>query len=133
MSYDTPRYPSPSMPDGDEKTMMYLAHLSAPVAFLVSAGWLSFVGPLIIWYLYKDKSAAVRHAAAGAFNFNITMTLISWALWLSVFVTLGVGLLWAVPGWIFLFILQVVAHLRGVMKTSAGEVYDYPAQIRLIS
>lgn len=133
MSFDTSHYSSSPAPQGDEKTMMYLAHLSAPVAFLVSAGWLSFLGPLIIWVLYKEKSGAVRHAAAGAFNFNLTMTLISWALWLSVFVTLGVGLIWAVPGWIILFVLQLVAHLRGVMKTSEGAVYDYPAQIRVLS
>ena len=119
--------------NGDEKSMMILAHLSAPAAFLISAGWLSFAGPLIIWLLYKDKSRAVREASAGAFNFNVTMTLISWALWLSVFITLGVGLLWAVPAWIVLFIVQVLVHFKGVMLANQGQVYVYPAQLRLLS
>lgn len=120
-------------PQGEEKTAMLLAHLSAPVAFIVSAGWLSFLGPLIIWFLYREKSNPVRTASAGAFNFNITMTLISWGLWLSVFVTFGIGLLWAVPGWIVLFIVQVFAHVKGVMETSEGRVYNYPAQIKILS
>jgi len=91
------------------------------------------LGPLTIWFLYKEKSAAVRHAATGAFNFNITMTLISWALWLSVFLTLGVGFLWAIPGWIILFIVQVWAHLKGAITANNGGVYEYPAQLKLIS
>lgn len=119
--------------DGEERTMMLLAHLSAPAAFLLSAGWVPFLGPLLIWLFYKDKSQAVRRAAAGAFNFNISMTIASVALWISVFLTLGLGFLWAIPGWIILFIIQVWAHVKGAMKSVNGEVYDYPFQIRLLS
>lgn len=118
---------------GDEKTAMLLAHISAPVAFIVSAGWLSFLGPLIIWFLYREKSEPVRIASAGAFNFNVTMTLISWGLWFSVLITFGIGFLWAVPGWIILFIVQLVAHLKGVMSASEGKAYTYPAQIKILS
>ena len=142
--YGSPQgYPQPGRPhqaygsapgplDGEERTMMLLAHLSAPAAFLLSAGWMPFLGPLLIWLFYKDKSQAVRRAAAGAFNFNITMTIASVALWISVFLTLGVGFLWAVPGWILLFLIQLWAHVRGAIKATNGAVYDYPFQIRLL-
>ena len=46
--------------------MAILAHLAAVIAMVVSAGWLTFVGPLIVWFIYKDKSRFVRNAAAGS-------------------------------------------------------------------
>lgn len=112
---------------------MLIAHLSAPVSFLVSGAWLPFLGPLLVWLFYKDRSPAVRTASAGAFNFNITMTIATVALWISVIVTLGIGFLWAIPLWIVLFIVQVWAHVKGAMMASRGEVYTYPFQIRILS
>jgi hypothetical protein len=119
--------------DGEERSMMMLAHLSAPVSFLLSGAWLPFLGPLLVWLFYKDRSAAVRTASAGAFNFNITMTIATVALWISVIFTLGIGFLWAIPLWIFLFVVQVWAHVKGAMMASRGEVYTYPFQIRILS
>ena len=69
----------------EERTWATLAHLSAPIAWIVSAGWLSIAGPLIIWLLYRDKSWFVRNAAAGAFNFTLTMWLVSVIGWFLTF------------------------------------------------
>lgn len=127
-------YPASSAgSSGEDRTMMLLAHLSAPAAMLLSAGWLPFVGPLLIWLFYKDRSAAVRTASAGAFNFNLSLTIISIGLWISVFLTLGVGFLWAVPGWIALFVIQLWCHIKGAIRAGEGRVYDYPFQIRVLS
>jgi hypothetical protein len=126
--------PRPGAPvDGEERTMMLVAHLSAPASMLLSVGWLPFLGPLLVWLFYKDRSQAVRTAAAGAFNFNITMTIASVITWISVIITLGIGFLWAIPIWIVLFIIQIWAHVRGAMAASRGEVYTYPFQIKLLS
>ncbi|QFG70262.1 DUF4870 domain-containing protein [Ornithinimicrobium pratense] len=113
--------------------MMLVAHLSAPAAMLLSVGWLPFLGPLLVWLFYRERSAAVRTAAAGAFNFNLTMTIASVLTWISVFVTFGIGLIWAVPIWVVLFIVQIWVHVRGALAASRGEVYSYPLQIRLLS
>ena len=112
---------------------MMIAHLSAPVSFLVSGAWLPFLGPLLVWLFYKDRSPAVRTAAAGAFNFNITMTIATVVTWLSVLLTLGLGFIWAIPTWIVLFVVQLVMHIQGAMRASRGEVYTYPWQIRILS
>lgn len=125
-------YGTPGRASGEERTMMLIAHLSAPASALLSAGWLPFLGPLLVWLFYRERSAAVRTASAGAFNFNVTMTIASVLTWISVFVTLGVGFIWAIPIWIVLFIIQVWAHVRGALAASRGEVYDYPFQIRLL-
>lgn len=119
--------------DGEERTMMLVAHLSAPVSFLLSGAWLPFLGPLLVWVFYKDRSGAVRTAAAGAFNFNVSMTIASVVTWISVLLTLGIGFLWAIPIWIVLFVVQVWAHVKGALMASRGEVYDYPFQIRILS
>lgn len=123
---------APAGVGGDERSMMLVAHLSAPVATLVSAGWLPFLGPLLVWLLYKDRSPAVRTAAAGAFNFNVSLTIIYWLLWLSVIVTFFVGLLWAVPAWIVLFVVQVWVHVKAVLRATSGQVYRYPLQLRIL-
>lgn len=125
-------YP-PTRPEGDERTMMLLAHLSAPISMLLSVGWLPFLGPLLIWLFYKDKSPAVRTAAAGAFNFNLTLTIATVVLWISVILTLFVGLIWAIPGWIAIFVVQLWCHIKGALRASRGEVYVYPFQIKLLS
>src|SRR3712207_7429071 len=51
-----------------------LAHLSAPIAALLSAGSLSLLGPMLVWLAKKDDPYA-RRAAAGAFNFNLSVWL----------------------------------------------------------
>ncbi|WP_228255145.1 DUF4870 domain-containing protein [Ornithinimicrobium avium] len=124
--------PAPSV-SSEERSMMMIAHLSAPAAMLLSAGWLPFLGPLLVWLFYKDRSPAVRTAAAGAFNFNISLTIVSVLTWISVFLTLFIGLIWAIPIWIVLFVVQLWVHIKGAVKASHGEVYDYPFQIRILS
>lgn len=117
----------------EERSMMLIAHLSAPVSMILSAGWLPFLGPFLVWLFYKDRSRAVRTVAAGAFNFNIGLTIASVLTWISVIVTLGIGFLWAVPIWIVLFVVQIWVHVKGAVKASNGEVYDYPWQFRILS
>ncbi len=130
----TSGYGGPPAPIGaDERSMMLVAHLSAPVAMLISVGWLPFLGPLLVWLFYKDRSRAVRTAAAGGFNFNISMTIASVLTWLSVIVTLGLGFLWAIPIWIVLFVVQVWVHVKAALAASRGEVYTYPFQLRILS
>lgn len=128
--YGGQQYP-PAALSGDDRVAAILAHLSAPIAFFVSAGTLSFAGPLIIWFMYKDRSPAVRHAAAGAFNFNLAFWVVNLAAWIAIFTI--VGALVGIPLLIVSFIVAAIAHLRGTIAASNGEVYEYPFQIRVLS
>ncbi len=120
-----------AVPTGDERTWAMLAHLSAPIAAIVSAGWLTFVGPLIIWFLQKDRSRFVRQASAGAFNFSFTMWVVSLIGWILT-VTL-IGAVIGIPMIIIGALGSIILGCIGAFKTYYGELYIYPWQLRILS
>lgn len=116
---------------GDERTWMILAHLSAPIAMILSAGWLTILGPLLVWLFKKDDSPRVRQAAAGAFNFNLSfwlMTVVGWICFLTL-ILIPV----AIIIWVIVFIVAAYTHLRGAWLASKGQVYTYPFQLPVLS
>lgn len=118
-------------PSSDERLWAMIAHLSAPIAWVVSAGWLNFVGPLAVWALFKDRSAFVRNASAGSFNFTISMTVMSIVGWILVFTVIGAPL-----GFILIAIGglgAIVLGILGALKSWRGEAYTYPWQVRVLS
>ena len=116
----------------EERTWAIFAHLSAPIAFLLSAGSLNFLGPLIIWAIFKDRSALVRSASAGSFNFNVSIWIINAVAGLLAVLTLGFGLLLAIPVWITTFVVAAIMHIMAAVKASNGEAYTYPLQIPIL-
>lgn len=116
--------------NSSERTWAILAHLSAIIAMLVSAGWLSFIGPLIVWAVKKNDSPAVRTAAAGAFNFNIGMWLMTVAGWICFFTLILIPL--AAILWIMAFALTIFHHIRASIAVSNNQVYHYPWQIPIL-
>lgn len=117
--------------DDDDRVAQVLAHLSAPIAFVLSAGWLSVVGPLIVWALYKNRSPQVRSAAAGAFNFNVTFWILQVIGWILVFTVIGIPVALAI--WGITFLVAAWCHIKGAIRAARGEHYTYPFQIRILS
>lgn len=125
-----PQRPVDPSAGADDRTIAVLAHLSPIIAAIVSAGWLSFVGPLVLWFVYKDRPGLVRSASATSFNFHITI----WVCWLIgwIFAITLIGLpialvLWIVPG-----ILQLIFSILGALAAWKGEIYRYPFQIPIL-
>lgn len=123
--------PPPGQPvaAGDERTWMLAAHLSAPIAAIISAGWLSIVGPLIVWLLQKG-SRTVRPVAAGAFNFNLAFWLMNLIAWICLFTVILIPV--AVVIWVIIWPVALFCHIRGVILASRGEVYRYPFQLPVL-
>lgn len=114
----------------DDRVLAVLAHLSPIIAAIVSAGLLSFLGPLILWLVYKDRNALVRNAAATSFNFHITVWICWIVAWVFLFTVIGIPiaiLLWVVPA-----IAQIVFSIIGAMRAWNGEIYSYPFQIPIL-
>lgn len=131
----TPGSPVPQqrgvLTSADERLFATLAHLSSAIAWVVSAGWLNFVGPLVVWALFRDRSPFVRRAAAGSFNFTLSMTIAGILGWVMVFtiILLPLGiLLIALSG-----VAAVVLGIMGALRTWRGETFAYPWQVRVLS
>lgn len=119
-----------SSASADDRVWAMLAHLSAAIAAVVSAGWLTIAGPLIVWLAKKDSSPFVRNAAAGAFNFTLTMWLVSLIGWILTITVVGavVGIPMIIIGSLGSIVLGVV----GAIKSWGGETYTYPWQLRVL-
>src|SRR3954467_14988023 len=79
---------TPAPPSASSRLAAIFAHLSAPIAALLSAGSLSLLGPLLVWLVMKNAPYA-RKAAAGAFNFNLTFWLLYLLSWVLIFTVIG--------------------------------------------
>jgi len=115
---------------GDDRTLAVLAHLSPVIALVLTAGWLSWAGPLLVWLIWRGRGGLARTAAATSFNFNITIwvaVVIGWICIFTIFlIPLGLVLIF-VPG-----ILQLVFSVLGAVRASRGESYKYPLQVPIL-
>ena len=111
--------PYGSSSQSEATTLAVLVHLS-----LFAFG---LVGPLVLYLVKKDSSPFLRHHAAQALNFHITVAIAVFASFAMVFVLIGFVLLPAVA--IASSILAIVAAVRA----SRGEPYRYPLTIPFVS
>lgn len=130
MSYLPPSAPPPYRAQGDDRTIAVLTHLSGLIGALLSVGWLGFVGPLVVWFVYRDRNPFLRAGAAGSFNFNLSM----WVLNVLAWICLATIILFpvAIVLWLTAFVLLVVCHVLAVLRANRGEVYRYPLQIPVL-
>jgi uncharacterized Tic20 family protein len=108
----------------EERRWVGLAHLS---------GLLSFVGPLIVWLVYRDRSDAVERQSKEALNAQITLAGLALVLYvvggaLSLIVV-GVVFLVAAP---IVQLLGLIFAIVGALETRSADTYRYPFALRLI-
>ncbi|NAZ81197.1 DUF4870 domain-containing protein [Kineococcus sp. R8] len=116
----------------DERTWGLVGHLSWLAASLVG---LPFVGPLVVFLVFKDRSRFVREHAAEALNMNIALAaylvVASVVFTIVGFLTFGAGFLLfyllAIPGVVYL-----VFSILGAVEASRGRAYRYPLIFRLV-
>jgi uncharacterized Tic20 family protein len=125
-----PPYPQPGygqqqpyaptiMSDADQRLWATLAHIS---------GLFSFLGPLIIWLVLKDRGAFVEDQSKEALNFQITLAILGVAMTIITVITLGIG------AFLYLYyIAAVVFMILAAVAANRGERYRYPLTIRLVS
>jgi len=121
---------APAPADSSERTLAILTHLSPIIAMVISVGWLSWLGPLIMWLVFKDRGPVIRTAAASSFNFNVTVWIAMIVGWICFFTIILIPL--AVILWLAAAILQIVLAIIGAVKASRGEPYRYPLQIPIL-
>ncbi|MBO45898.1 MAG: orotate phosphoribosyltransferase [Planctomycetes bacterium] len=114
-SENTPPPASVSTEKSDEVLWATLCHLSALLS--------SFLGPLIIWILVRDKYPLVDRQGREALNFQITLYLYALVLAVSV---IGIPFLIFLP--FYGFIMVIIA----AMRVNSGETYRFPLTLRIL-
>lgn len=113
------------------RLLAILCHLSLIISVMVSVGVLAFLGPLIFWFLFKDRDQLVRNAAAGSFNFAVTLTIASWVAG-----ALQVTVILAPLGWIIwaaVFVAGLIFAISGALAANRFELYRYPLTIPILT
>jgi uncharacterized Tic20 family protein len=136
---DNGHIPSPANASGiaatDRQWAMF-AHLSALVGGVVTAGWAGsigcFIGPLVIWLVKKETMPFVDDQGKEALNFNITVAIAFFALFVFTLLTLGIGALITVPLFFVIGVAWLVLTIIASIKANDGVAYRYPLTLRLI-
>ncbi|MGD9961426.1 DUF4870 domain-containing protein [Nocardioides sp.] len=109
---------APLRPD-EEKTWGILAHAGGFI--------LGFISPLIVWLVFKDRSAWVDRTSKEALNFQISYAIYLFASGISIFLLVG----------IILFPVVIVAYyvfmIIGIVKAASLQDYRFPLILRLVS
>ena len=122
--YHAPAAPAHDRPQGDERNLAVLAHLATFAGYLVPFG--NILGPLVIFLVKKDDSPYIRHHAAEALNFQITVTILAVVFLILCFVLIGFPLL------LVLMVADLVLTIVAAIKASDGVHYRYPMCMRLV-
>jgi len=120
--------PAPAQPlsDSDARLWATLTHVSALVGIVAGAGFVGWLGPLIILLVFKDRSAFVVEHAKTTLNFQITMfiaAVIAFFLW---FVLVGFLITAAI------YIVVIVFSIIAAIAANRGQSYRYPLTIPFI-
>lgn len=113
-----PGYGQPPVSPQDERTWGLLSHLGGMLV--------SFIVPLVIYLVYKDRSRFLNRHGAQALNFQLTL-LIGWVAG-SVLSVIFVGYLILLAA----AVVNIVFGILATMAASRGEDYAYPIAIPFI-
>ncbi|WP_062466700.1 DUF4870 domain-containing protein [Demequina maris] len=129
----TPPYVAPApMLESDARTIAMLVHILAAVAIVVSAGTLAFLVPLIMWLIYRERSALVDWHGKTNLNLQLTSLAVIVAGFVLGLVTLGIGFIVTIPAMIGYAIYALVISIVAGVKANRGEYYRIPLVIPFI-
>lgn len=132
-SYPPPP-PAPLTPE-DERTWSMLSYLLAIIA--------GFLAPLVIYFIFRDRSEVVKRNSREALNLQITAIIVVVAL-ILVMIFGGISLGFAFPPlgiliWIGCFVLLfaysifvIVIEVIAALRVNNGEDYQAPYILRLV-
>jgi uncharacterized Tic20 family protein len=107
-------------------------HYSAAIAVLLSAGTLGFVVPLIMWLIYRERSALVDHHGKQNLNLQLTGLIVGIGAVILGVITLGFGFLLTGPLWFAYFIYSIVMSFVAGSAAQNGEYYRIKFMINFL-
>ena len=123
----TPAAPAAPLSPAEDKQWASFAHFG---------GVLSFVPPLIIWLIFKDRGSLTNQEGKESLNFQITIAIAHVAnLILGSILTVVTFGLWGFAQVLIstaLWVVGIVFAIIGGVKVNGGGTYRYPFALRLI-
>ena len=104
--------------ESDEKTWGIISHISIP--------FFGFIGPLIAYLVYKDRSAWLKDVTTEALNFSILYSIAYVISVITIAVVIGLIL------WPLVFIVALIFCIMGTIAANKHEFYKYPINVRFI-
>lgn len=119
----------------DSRMWSLFAHLSAIIGYVLGVGFLGWLGPLIIFLVFKDRDRYVRYNAAEALNAAIAVVIASIVLWIGIaiigVITLGIGFVLSPVAYIPAVVHGIFAII-GAVRSNQGTWWNYPVNIRFV-
>ena len=113
--------------ESNDKLWASLAHFG---------GILSFLAPLLIWLILKDRGAKVNVEAKESLNFQITVAIAHIANFIIGLILTAVTFgLWSIVQtliWLAIVVVTVIFCVMGGIKVNNGGSYRYPFAFRFI-
>lgn len=129
-----PHIPAPPAPmlESEARTIAMLIHIIAAAVIVLSGGTLAFVVPLVMWLIYRERSALIDYH--GKLNLNLQITVV--VAWIAAgiigLVTFGIGLFVTIPLAGAYAIYALVMSIIAGVKASRGEYTTIPMVIRFV-
>lgn len=110
--------PQPPLSDSDQRMWAMLSHLGG-ILF-------SFIPPLVIWLMFKERGRFVEEQAKEALNFQITLIIGYIVGAILTIVLIGVIIV------LLVWLAAIVFGILAAVAANKGEAYRYPFAIRLV-
>lgn len=123
-----PLGPAPML-ESEARTWSMLTHVLAAVASLLSMSTLAFAVPLVIWLIFKERSALVDHHGKQGLNLQLSVLVTGIAAGIIGVVTLGFGFIITLPLWGIYALYGLVISIIAGIRASSGEYYRIPMAI----
>ena len=111
------------MLESEARNWAMLVHVLAVIVMFLSGGLFSFVAPLVVWLVYRERSALVDFHGRQNLNLQITLLIVGILATVLGVLTIGVGFLVTLPVWGAYWIYAVVVSIIAGVKAQSGEYY----------
>lgn len=115
--------PPTPMLESEARNWAMLIHVLAVIVMFLSGGLFSFVAPLVVWLVYRERSALVDFHGRQNLNLQITLLIVGILATVLGVLTIGVGFLVTLPVWGAYWIYAVVVSIIAGVKAQSGEYY----------
>jgi uncharacterized Tic20 family protein len=120
------------MLEADARLWAMLINVAAVAGAVLSGGVLGFVAALVIWLVYRERSALIDFHGKQQVNAGITLVGAVFAAGIGTLITFFIGGFVFIPALIAYGIYLFVVSILAAVAANRGEYYRIPLIIRFI-